>query len=236
MMFVRSTLFNVFFFTVTAILTLGPATYVRYFAPERMLDLARLWARTMLGAARIICRIDVDVRGLERLLGDGPRLIASVHQSAFDTMVWLTLLPRCCYVLKAELLRIPVFGGLLPMGGMIAVDRSGGATALRALLRESERAAREGRQIVIFPEGTRSEPGAVLPLQPGVAALAARTGLPVYPVVTDSGLLWSRRAFHKRPGTIHIRVLAPIEAGTPKEALMERLDNALRCPVGGPLQ
>jgi 1-acyl-sn-glycerol-3-phosphate acyltransferase len=233
MMFVRSTLFNVFFFTVTAILTAGPATYVRYLAPERMLGLAQLWARIMLGAVRIICGIHVEVRGLERLSGEGPKLIASVHQSAFDTMVWLTLLPRCCYVLKKELLRIPVFGGLLTIGGMIAVDRSGGATALRSLLRESERAVREGRQIVIFPEGTRSEPGAVLPLQPGVAALAAKTGLPVYPVITDSGSLWSRRAFHKRPGTIHINILDPIPAGTPRETLMERLGHALHCPITG---
>lgn len=235
MTFIRSTLFNVFFFTVTALMTLGPATYVRYFAPERMLNLARLWARIMLGAVRVICGIHLDVQGLDRLAGDGPRLIASVHQSAFDTIVWLTLLPRCCYVLKKELLRIPVFGGLLPIGGMIAVDRSGGATALRSLLREGGRAAREGRQIVIFPEGTRSEPGVVLPLQPGIAALAAKTGLPVYPVVADSGLLWCRRAFHKRPGTIHIRILEPIAAGTPREALMERLCNALRCPAVGPV-
>jgi 1-acyl-sn-glycerol-3-phosphate acyltransferase len=233
MTFIRSTLFNVFFFAMTAIMTLGPATYIRYFAPERMLDLARLWARIMLRAVRIICGIRVDVRGLERLADNGPKLIASVHQSAFDTIVWLTLLPSCCYVLKQELLRIPLFGALLPIGGMIAVDRAGGASALRSLLREGERAARDGRQIVIFPEGTRSEPGTVLALQPGVAALAAKTGLPVYPVVTDSGAVWGRRAFHKRPGTIHIRILAPIAAETPRRALMECLRNALRCPAAG---
>ena len=85
-------------------------------------------------------------------------LIASRHQSAFDTIVWLTLVPRCCYVLKQELLRIPLFGPLMPLAGMIAVDRDGGAAALRGLLREGERAVREGRQIVIFPEGTRAEP------------------------------------------------------------------------------
>ena len=115
-------------------------------------------------------------------------------------------------MLKSELLRIPLFGPLMPLTGMIAVDRSGGANALRGLVREGERAMREGRQIVIFPEGTRAEPGAMLPLQPGVAALAARTRLPVIPVVTDSGHCWGRRAFHKRPGTIHIRVLKPIPA------------------------
>ena len=111
---------------------------------------------------------------------------------------------------------------------MIAVDRSGGAGALRGLMRDGDRAVREGRQIVIFPEGTRAEPGAILPLQPGIAALAARTRLPVIPVVTNSGLYWGRRAFHKRSGTIHIRVLKPIPPGIRRDQLMQRLEAALR--------
>ena len=165
----------------------------------------------------------------------GAALIASRHQSAFDTIVWLTLVPRCCYVLKRELLRIPLFGPLMPLAGMIAVDRSGGAGALRALVRDGERAAREGRQIVIFPEGTRADPGAMLPLQPGVAALAARTHLPVIPVVTNSGRFWGRRAFHKRAGTIQIRVLKPIPPGIGRDQLMQRLEAALRSERCGEL-
>jgi 1-acyl-sn-glycerol-3-phosphate acyltransferase len=102
---------------------------------------------------------------------------------------------------------------------------------LRALLREGERAKREGRQIIIFPEGTRGEPDKILPLQPGVAALAARTRLPVFPVVTDSGRCWSRRAFRKRAGTIHIRILTPIDPDIGREALMQRLTTAFRSPV-----
>jgi 1-acyl-sn-glycerol-3-phosphate acyltransferase len=98
-------------------------------------------------------------------------------------------------------------------------------------MREGERAVREERQIVIFPEGTRAEVGAMLPLQPGVAALAARTRLPVIPVVTDSGHCWGRRAFHKRPGTIHIRVLKPIPTGIRRDELMQRLCAALQSSV-----
>jgi 1-acyl-sn-glycerol-3-phosphate acyltransferase len=193
-----------------------------------MLEVAKLWARIMLWAARVICGIRLEVAGLQWLHGDRAMLIASNHQSAFDTIVWLTLMPRCCYVLKRELLRIPLFGALLPLGGMIAVDRSGGAAALRHLLREGERAVREGRQIVIFPEGTRGAPGSELPLQPGVAALAGRIRLPVVPVVTDSGLCWGRRAFQKRPGTIHIRVMEAVPPGTARAELMRRLEIALR--------
>ena len=230
MTLLRSAIFNLFFFAATFAITLVLATPVRFAAPHRMLDVARLWARVMVWGARAICGIRLHVSGLENV-GSGAALIASRHQSAFDTFVWLTLVPRCCYVLKHELLRIPLFGPLMPLTGMIAVDRGGGATALRGLVREGERAMREQRQIVIFPEGTRAEAGAMLPLQPGIAALASRTHLPVIPVVTDSGRCWGRRAFHKRPGTIHIRVLKPIPTGIRREDLMQRLGAALRSSV-----
>jgi 1-acyl-sn-glycerol-3-phosphate acyltransferase len=228
MTIVRSTLFNVFFFTMTFIIALVPGMFVRLIAPARVMDVARMWARIMVGAARIICGIRLQVHGLERLEGADARLIASNHQSAFDTIVWLTLLPRCCYVVKQELLRIPLFGPLLSLSGMIAVDRGGGAAALRQLLREADRALREKRQIVIFPEGTRATPGVRLPLQSGVAALAARTHLPVVPVVTDSGHCWGRRAFQKRSGTIHIRVLDPVPAAISRAHLMQCLEITLR--------
>jgi 1-acyl-sn-glycerol-3-phosphate acyltransferase len=227
MTLLRSALFNIYFFAVTFIITSVPATAVRLVAPEHVLDVARFWARTMLWGARVLCGIRLEVTGLEHLEGEHARLIASNHQSAFDTIVWLTLLPRCCYVLKEELLRIPLFGPLLSLSGMIAIDRGGGAGTIRHLLREGERAVSEVRQIVIFPEGTRATPGVDLPLQPGVAALSARLHLPVIPVVTDSGLYWGRRAFQKRPGTIHICVLAPLPVGIPRAQLMQRLQVAL---------
>jgi 1-acyl-sn-glycerol-3-phosphate acyltransferase len=227
MTLLRSALFNLYFFLLTFVLTLTLATPARIFAPHRVLDVARLWARLLLSGVRLICGIHLSVKGLERL-SVGPALIASTHQSAFDTFVWLTLMPRCCYVLKQELLRIPLFGPLLPLSGMIAVDRAGGAGAIRHLLREADRAVREERQIVIFPEGTRAAPGECLPLQPGVAAMAVRTRLSVVPVVTDSGRCWGRRAFQKRPGTINIRLLEPLPPTTERDAFMHSLERALR--------
>jgi 1-acyl-sn-glycerol-3-phosphate acyltransferase len=227
----RSTLFNLYFFGLTAVLTLA-GTLQALFAPERSLGVAIVWARLVVAGARIICGIRIEVSGREWMPTGGPALIASVHQSAFDTLVWLTLVPRCCYVMKHELVRIPVLGPLMRKTGMIVVDRSAGAAAMRHLLREADRAVREARQIVIFPEGTRGAPGQLLPLQPGIAALAARTRLPVIPVVTDSGLRWSRRAFHKHPGVIHIRLCPPIAAGTPRETLMRELDRVFRSGVG----
>jgi len=221
MIVLRSAVFNIVFFGVSLAMALL-ASVVRIVAPGRVFDVAVLWARTLVAAVRIICGIRLDVRGLEHI-PSGPALIASRHQSAFDTFVWLTLLPRCCYVFKKELLWIPLFGPLIGVSGMIAVDRNAGGAAIRALLRQAERAVREQRQIVIFPEGTRSEPGHPGTLQPGIAALASRTGLPVIPVSTDSGRFWGRRAFRKRPGTIRIVIGAPIPAKTERKVLMQAL-------------
>jgi 1-acyl-sn-glycerol-3-phosphate acyltransferase len=227
----RSAFFNLFFFVSTFLLVF-PGTLVRLLAPEWVLAYASAWARLELAALRVICGIGFEVIGREHLPANGPALIASRHQSAFDTLVWMILLPGCCYVLKRELLKIPLFGGMLSAARMIAVDREAGASALRALVKQGEEAALSGRQIVIFPEGTRADPGARLPLQPGVAALAARLGLPVIPVATDSGVFWGRRAFRKRPGKIRITIGPPIAPGLPRRLLMQSLDAALRDDIG----
>ena len=226
MIFARSMLFNIFFFSTTFLLLLASLA-VRLFAPARAVTVGVIWARMQLAAARIICGIHLKVTGREHI-APGAALIASRHESAFDTMVWLTLVPNASYVLKKELLRIPLFGGLLEPAGMIPVDREGGSMAMRGLMRAGAAAARAGKQIVIFPEGTRAEPDSALPLHPGVAALAAATGLPIIPVVTDSGNCWGRRSFRKRPGTIRVVILPPLPTGLKRAVLMPRLDAALR--------
>lgn len=225
MIWLRSALFNVVFFTISVGLTLV-ASLVRLVAPDLVLRMAMLWGRMIIAAMRIICGIRLEVRGLEHI-PTGAALIASRHQSAFDTFVWLTLVPRCCYVFKQELRQIPLFGPLIDAAGMIAINREGGGGAVRTLLRATDRAVQEGRQIIIFPEGTRSEPGSPVALQAGVAAIALRTGLPVVPVSTDSGRYWGRRAFRKRPGTIRILVGPPIDPQVHRSVLMGRLREAL---------
>lgn len=183
MIVLRSAVFNLFFFGATFALTLA-GTVVRFLAPHRVLGVAAAWARLVLWGARVICGIRWQVVGE---LPTGAALIAAHHKSAFDALVWMTLVPRPAYVMKQELLRIPLFGALTRRAGMLAVDRDGGTRAMRGLMRDAARAVAEQRQIVIFPEGTRAEPGTLLPLQPGVAALAGATGLPVIPVLTNSG-------------------------------------------------
>lgn len=208
----RSALFNAWFFGATFVY--GSAGLpVRLFARHRALGLAQAWARAVLLGARVIGGIRAEVTGAENLPA-GAALIASQHQSAFDTVVWLTLVPRVSYVYKAELASIPLFGPLLKPAGQIELDRGASFAAIRSLLRGADAAVADRRQIVIFPEGTRVVAGEAASIKPGIAALATRTGLPVIPVATDSGRLWGRRAFRKRPGVVHIVIGAPIPSGT----------------------
>lgn len=230
MILVRSILFNAWFYGVTAALVLSGLVprALRWGRPEEWsMALARTWARCVLAGLRVLCGTRWSVSGRANLPADGPMLIASNHQSAFDTMVWLLLVPCPSYVVKRELLRVPLFGALCRLTGMIVVDRTAGADAIRALLRAAGKALAEGRQIIIFPEGTRVAPGARVPLQPGIAALAARTRLPVIPVATDSGRCWGRRAFRKLPGVIHVAIGAPIPADLDRQELMRRLERAI---------
>jgi len=235
----RSALFNAFFFGFSA--TYATLILPAMLLPRRWLMVPiRFWAGIAVGALRVICGARTEVTGREHLPKGGAALIAAKHQSAFDTIVWLWLLPDPAYIVKRELLSIPVWGWLMRGSGQIGVDRTAGASAMRHLLRAGQEAAAENRQLVIFPEGTRVAPGEYRPYQPGIAALAAATGLPVIPVATDSGLRWGRRAFHKRPGVIHIHIMPPLPAGLRRDALLRRLEDTIegatkRLPPSGPV-
>lgn len=224
MIWLRSLLFNAWFFAATfAMGSLGVP--VRWLAKRHALWVAQTWAALVLDGAAVLCGIRVVVIGREHLPTSGPALIASQHQSAFDTLIWLRLVPRVAYVFKAELARVPLFGPLLVPAGQIPVDRGASFSAVRSLLRGADRAKADGRQIVIFPEGTRVAHGARSELRPGIAALSSRTGLPVIPVATDSGLRWRRRSFLKRSGPVHIVIGPPIPPGLPVPLLLATLQS-----------
>jgi 1-acyl-sn-glycerol-3-phosphate acyltransferase len=222
MIFVRSLAFNIVMFGAGTVLSLF-GNLLKLIGSHRILQLGQIWARLTLGALAPLCRIHIEITGRAHLPAAGPAIIAAQHQSAFDTLVWLTLLPRPAYVLKQELLKLPLIGGLLLPSGFIAVDRAGAATALRKMLADCRAAAAQGRQIVIFPEGTRVAPGERVSLQPGVAALAKHLNLPVIPAATDSGRLWGRQAFQKFPGRLHVKIYPPLPASTGREQLLDQL-------------
>jgi 1-acyl-sn-glycerol-3-phosphate acyltransferase len=225
MILLRSLLFNIAFFVTTAVVSLLAIPLLA--APPRAMRLvAKGWARLVLALFRVICGVRVELRGMDRI-PPGPVVIAAKHQSAFDTLVWLTLLPDAAYVLKKELLSIPVYGWHLQKAGNIPVDRAGGGAALRGMLRAAQAALGQGRQVVIFPEGTRTAPGTRIPYLPGVVAIAGASPAPVFPVATDSGRVWGRRAFRKYPGVIRISVLPPLQPGLPRVKLLAALEAAI---------
>ncbi len=221
----RSLLFNLCFFALTALIGIV-ALPLLVAPPSAMRRVVRFWGRSVIVMLRRICGVRVAVRGLEHI-PPGAAVIVSKHQSAFDTIIWCALLPDVAYVLKKELLAIPVYGWHARHVGMIPVDRAGGGPALKAMLRAAQAALGAGRPVVIFPEGTRTAPGERVPYQPGVVAIAGATDAPVIPVATDSGRLWGRRAFHKRPGTIHVSVLPPLPPRLPRAKLLAALEAAI---------
>ncbi len=225
MLFLRSLAFHIHFFGLTTALLLSSLVFRSL--PQSMVAgwphaMARIWARWIVWGLRVICGTRYEVTGREHL-PEGPALIASMHQSAFDTVIWLLLMHDPAYVLKIELTRIPLFGGLCSATKMIAVDRDGGAASIRGLLKGADAVLADQRSIVIFPEGTRVAPGVRAQLHPGVAALASHTRLPVVPVLTDSGYFWGRRTFMRYPGVIRIAIQPPLPVGMRRPALMQNL-------------
>jgi len=220
---VRSVVYAGYFYVVTLAFGLAGLA-VRQFAPGRALGFAQAWVGTLLAGLGPICGIRVMVTGLEHVPAHGPALLASQHQSEFDTLVWMRLLRQPSYVMKQELTATPLVGPMLVPAGMIPVDRAGGAAALRRLLQETGAARDRGRQIVIFPEGTRVAPGERAELQPGIAAVATRLGLPVIPVATDSGLCWTRSRLAMQAGTIHVEIGPPISCDAKRDKLLAAIE------------
>src|SRR5207253_154167 len=138
---------------------------------------------------------------------------AMKHQSTWDTLALPVLFDDPAAIIKRELLLLPIYGWYVQRAGAIAVDRSGGAKALKRMIAQARKAAAAGRPIAIFPEGTRTAVGARPPSHPGVAALYTQLALPLVPVAVNSGLFWGRRAFLKRRGRLTVEILPPIAPG-----------------------
>jgi 1-acyl-sn-glycerol-3-phosphate acyltransferase len=185
---------------------------------------ADAWTGFNRACARFLLRIRTRVEGE---VPSGAVIVAAKHQSMFETTELQQILDTPATVMKSELGRIPLWGRLTRAYGIIPVDRDGGAASLRRLLRAAGEAVAEGRPIVIFPEGTRVAPGEAPPLEPGFAGLYRALGLPVVPVALDSGRIWPRRSFVKRPGTVTMRFGPTIPPGLPRKEAEARVHAAI---------
>jgi 1-acyl-sn-glycerol-3-phosphate acyltransferase len=218
---IRSFVFNVLFYlNLLAYFIIAIPTLVM--PRMAIVKLATSWGRTNNRLLRLVCGIKVEYRGLERI-PPGALLVASKHQSLWETFALLPLFSDPAFILKRELQWIPFFGWYAMKASMIPVDRGRRGQALADMTERARVELARGRQIVIFPEGTRRAPGAEPNYKFGIAHLYGETGIACLPIALNSGLFWPRRSFMRYPGTIVAEVLDPIAPGLSKDAFAARL-------------
>lgn len=225
MTFLRSLAFNIVVFSWSIFLLIA---YIPLVAASRstMLSAIRFWIRGLFWQQRHILALDFEFRGVDNL-PEGPFIVASAHQSAWDTVCFYAVLQDPAFVLKKELYSVPMFGPYARKLGMVAIDRSAGASEARRMIRSVSEQLEAGRPVVIFPGGTRSAPDAVVPLKSGIAALYRRCDVPVVPVSLNSGWFWGRRSFIKKPGRILAAFHPPIAPGLDAAAFDELLSSRI---------
>ena len=221
LMWLRSLVFNIAFFSwalISAIL------FIPFFiSPGNAVQkIGTIWAYVSLFFAKYLCGITYEVRGREHI-ASGAAIYASKHQSAWDTLIFHILFSRLTYVLKKELLMLPLWGWYLWRMGMIAINRASGASSIKQIVRDGKKAIADGRPIVIFPEGTRTKPNAAPHYHTGILALYNQLNVPVIPVALNSGVYWGKNAFFKTPGKIIIEFLPPIPTGLDKKIFMQQI-------------
>jgi 1-acyl-sn-glycerol-3-phosphate acyltransferase len=217
----RSLLFNVLFYVTTVLFLVFGSPLL--FGPRRwaMAALA-IHGRFELWLLDSIVGTKLEIRGAEKLPA-GACLVAAKHQSAWETFGLIPLFRDPAFLMKRELFWIPLHGWFSHKFEMIPVDRDKGPAALRRMLREARKRVAQGREIIIFPEGTRRAPGAPPDYKTGVVLLYEALGIPCVPVALNSGVFWPRRSFVRRPGTVVVEFLDPIPPGLPKAEFLEQL-------------
>ncbi len=219
----RSILYALMFY-VGSTPIVGIGALISLVWPPAIQITSRMWADYVWWLTHHVLGIKVVIRGTPP---QHAVIVASKHQSAFETMATLHIWDNPAVVMKAELMRLPVWGYLARRHGSIPVDRDASTRAMREMMRASEKAIAQNRPIIIFPEGTRIPYGEAPPLKPGVAGIYRLLKLPVVPVALDTGRLWPRGAFIKRPGTITISFGEEIPAGLKRDEMERRLHAAI---------
>jgi 1-acyl-sn-glycerol-3-phosphate acyltransferase len=214
-------LWSLFWVLLISPLVLGPRLW--------MVRSWRIWALGIFLMLRVICDIRVELRGQE-FIPRGRSVIAPKHQCMLDVFAQFAWLRDSCFVTKKELMWIPFLGWYAYKGRMIVVDRSAQAAALRKMVADAKNRFEDERQLVIFPEGTRGEPGVAGDYKPGIAALYRELEVAVTPLATNAGVHWPAHGFLRRPGTIVYQYLEPIPPGLKRAEFMrilqERIETA----------
>lgn len=225
MILLRSIIFVIWFYCAMVFWGLVYMPLVAMGRDKYIWHSMRGWGKSTIWGLRWICGVHITFEGLEHL-PKGAALIASKHQTTLDTVLPAQFLSEPVFVVKKELIKMPVFGFYMKYG-MIPVDRDAHAKALKDMLRAARVVISKGRQIVIYPEGTRQELGAPPDYKPGIAALYKDLGLPVTPIALNTGLVWNPSGIIRRPGHVTIKILPPIPPGLPREEFMRELERVI---------
>jgi len=234
MIAVRSLVFVAWLYLSLAIFAVGlsPALVL----PHRYaLGVVKSWARFVLFGLHWIAGVRVEFRGLEHR-PTGRALLACKHQGMLDIIIPFVVLEDPCIITKKELMILPFFGWFAWKTKMISVDRSAASKALRDMVKQARARSAEGRQIWIFPEGTRAPVGAVPDYKPGVAALYREIDGPCWPVATNAGVHWPAHGFRRYPGVVVYEFLPPIEAGLKRPVFMAELERRIETASNALLQ
>ena len=226
----RSTLYLIAFLLWTVIVAvLGlPMLLTR----EGALLATRFWAHGVRFFARWIAGIRLEIRG-QNHIPDGPCIIAPQHQSAFETYMLFLLFKYPVFILKDSLQSIPLIGWYISRGGLIAIDREAGASAMRRVLRAADQALARGETVLLFPEGTRTLPGKRKEYKPGIVALYQHCNAPLVPMALNSGHYWGKTRFAKIPGTIVFEFLPCIEKGQDRATFLSNLRTMIETAAAG---
>ncbi|HTP40768.1 MAG TPA: lysophospholipid acyltransferase family protein [Steroidobacteraceae bacterium] len=209
MQFIGSLLFTSFLFVWTFCYGLAFAIVANFIPYRRRFALARFWGQVLLGALKLLCRLDYRVEGRENLPA-GHHVAYWKHSSTWETFAQAVVFPPQAWVFKRELMWLPFVGWGLKLLRGIAINRSGGGSAVRQVVEQGTARLNDGMWVVIFPEGTRMPPGETRRYGISGALLAVESGHLIVPVAHDAGYYWRRRAFVKKPGTIVVRIGPPI--------------------------
>jgi len=224
-LFVRSLLFHVGFLTWAIIANVG-LLWVLVLPRKTVVRFITYYFRGNLPIERYLAGITYEVRGLENI-PEGPCVIASKHQSTFETLMMHILLGDPAIVLKRELMWIPLWGWYQARSGMIPIDRGAHGKAMLSMVDNAGKAVAEGRKIVVYPQGTRVRPGVRKPYKVGAAAIAQRYDLPVVPLALNTGMFWPRRSFWVYPGKVIFEFLPPLPKGGSVTDMTRKLEEIL---------
>lgn len=224
MIFLRSAVFNIAFYASFLVIAVLGLPFLA--TPQGVFRVARCWARANLWLAEHIAGIRFEVRGRGKL-PEGGCLIAAKHQSALETFGIVPFVHDFAFILKRELNWIPLFGWYTLRAGMIGVNRGARSRALRDMTVQVKKAIADGRQIIIYPEGTRRPPGAEPAYKYGAVHLYTELGAVCVPVAVNTGLYWPRRSFLRYPGTAVLEFLDPIAPGMDGESFKARLQEVI---------